>query len=203
MDISILDNDELMGLSGELAPMVVKEAAGAMGMLASGVGRLMTGAVKTPGVARTAIGAGVGAAGGVARHMMSGRNPQTGQKNTTLLGSMAGGAALGGVAGAGARQAAMRVGSMNNGVGSFARNAMFSRGGAMVGQGGAAAVKAGQGAQRSALAMDRIATRGAAGRTATGGMKPVAAGGAPGAGPMKPGLMDRAKLMAARVQGYA
>lgn len=53
-------------------------------------------------------GAGAGAIAGAGRHLMSGRDPQTGQKRTTLLGSMAGGAALGAGAGLGARAGAQQ-----------------------------------------------------------------------------------------------
>jgi len=68
-----------------------------------------TSALASAGPGKSAlIGAGVGAAGGAARHALSGRDPQTGQKRTTLLGSMAGGAALGGAAGAGLSAGASR-----------------------------------------------------------------------------------------------
>lgn len=203
MDINVFDNEEILALSTELAPEVVKQAA-PMGMLASGVGRLMAGAMKTPTLTRTAMGAGIGAGAGAVRHMMSGTNPQTGQKNTSLLGSMAGGAVLGGAAGLGARQAALRVGTMNNSVGQFARKAMGARGAAMTAAGNAA----GAGVTKSVGAMNKIVERGAAGRTATGGVRPTAAGAAaPAAGgpppPSNPGMMARANLYAARVMGYA
>jgi hypothetical protein len=180
IDLSLLSNEEALALSDELAPEVVKMAA-PMGMLASGVGRMMAGAVKTPMMTRAAVGAGVGAAGGAVRHMMGGTNPQTGQKNTSLLGSMAGGAVLGGGIGAASRQAAMRIGTMNNGVGQYARQAMGARGAAMT----AAGAASGKGVTRSANAMELIAKRNAAGRMATGGIKPgaAAAAAAPAAAP--------------------
>lgn len=193
MDIRVLNSEELLSLSTELAPEVVKQAA-PMGMLASGVGRLMAGAVKTPTLARAGIGMAAGAGAGAIRHMASGVNPQTGQKNTSLLGSMAGGAMMGGAAGLAARQAALRVGTMNNSVGQYARNAMGARGAAMTAAGNAA----GAGVSRSAAAMNTIAARNAAGRTATGGVRP----GAAAAGqPQNPGLWQRARTQASKIMG--
>lgn len=190
IDLSVLSNEEVVSLSDELAPDFIKEAA-PMGMLASGVGRLMTGAIKTPTLQRAGIGMAAGAGAGAIRHMASGRNPQTGQKNTTLLGSMAGGAMLGGAAGLGARQIATRVGTMNNSVGQYARQAMGARGAAMTAAGDAA----GKGVTKSVKGMERIVSN-KAGRAAA----PMAAKAL--STPNTPGLYDKAKLMAGRVAGY-
>lgn len=72
----------------------------ALGGVAGMVGKGINWAMKTPGTTRALWGAGVGAAGGAAKHMMS-NDP-----NSSLLGNMAGGAAIGGAAGGLARMGA-------------------------------------------------------------------------------------------------
>ena len=85
------------------------------GLLASGINKAapyLAKGVRAVGGATmgqaAGYGAGAGAIAGAGRHLMSGRDPQTGQKRTTLLGSMAGGAALGAGAGLGARAGAQQ-----------------------------------------------------------------------------------------------
>lgn len=74
----------------------------AMGMLnraGPAIGRGLSAVSKTPWVRRTAIGAGVGAGIGGVRHFLKPKNPQTGQRDGSMLGSMAGGAIIGGLGG--------------------------------------------------------------------------------------------------------
>lgn len=63
------------------------------------VGGALKSVAKAPVGQRLGYGAAAGAAAGTLRHMTSRRDPVTGQKRTSLLGSMAGGAAMGAGAG--------------------------------------------------------------------------------------------------------
>ena len=87
------------------------------------VGKGMHAAVGTGLKTRAAVGAGIGAAGGAAKHMLGPKDEQ-GNRHGSLLGSMAGGAAIGAGAGAGARAAAQHLGSMNNAVGKYTGGAL-------------------------------------------------------------------------------
>jgi hypothetical protein len=94
----------------ELADLLLeKTSAGALGALfARGVNwvgpqvaraaKAVTSGTMTPGQMGGA-GAALGAGAGAVRHMMKSRDPRTGQRPGSLLGSMTGGAVLGGVGG--------------------------------------------------------------------------------------------------------
>lgn len=101
--------------SAKLRAEMDKVAFMGAGMIASGINKAAPMLQKaTRGLANASwgkaggYGAAAGAALGAGRHLLSKRDPQTGQKNTSLLGSMAGGAALGGAAGAGLKAGAGR-----------------------------------------------------------------------------------------------
>lgn len=105
------------GAAGGIPKIGSVEKMAFLGALAAKAAPYLTKAMPAiQRVAQSGVGtaAGVGAAGGAVlgagRHMMSARDPQTGQKRTSLMGSMLGGAALGAGAGLGARSMAQKFG---------------------------------------------------------------------------------------------
>jgi hypothetical protein len=98
----------------------------ALSMARPMVGKMMQKAVTAPLQTRVLGGAAMGMGSGALRHMMKPKDPNTGQRQGSLLGSMAGGAVLGGAGGAAAKPAAMALGSMSNRVGRYAGGAMKS-----------------------------------------------------------------------------
>ena len=107
---------------------VIPPLGGVAGALKTGVGKLMHGAITTGAGTRTAVGAGIGAAGGGLAGFTKdpGIDPATGQQRGRL-GNMAagavGGAALGAGAGYGAKALATHIGSSGGKAGQYAGNA--------------------------------------------------------------------------------
>lgn len=103
----------LLQLADSWGRELAKEAAPIMSMGQKLVGGAMKAAITQPTATRALVGAGVGAAGGAI----------AGGPNHRLSGAV-GGAAVGGLAGAGANRGAMALGSMNNRVGRYAGGAL-------------------------------------------------------------------------------
>ncbi len=100
----------------ELARADYEKQAAPIGMLAKGLGKGVNAITGASGGMRTAVGAGVGAAGGLAQNAMS-SDPNKG----SALGSMAVGAGLGAGAGFASKAAVTSLGGMRNGVGNAIR----------------------------------------------------------------------------------
>ena len=97
-----------------------KMSAPAMGLLQKGVGNVAGKILTTGAGARTAVGAGLGAAAGLAKD--PGYDAQGNQQSR--IGNALGGAAIGAGLGLGAKGAVKSIGSMNNGVGRYVGGAV-------------------------------------------------------------------------------
>jgi hypothetical protein len=91
VDVLRTEMDKMAGL-GQMA-------AGMVNRFGPAVGRGLSSISKTPWAQRTAVGAGVGAGVQGVRHFFKPKDPRTGRREGSALGSMAGGALLGGVGG--------------------------------------------------------------------------------------------------------